>query len=92
MRSFVAIVVTWAFFVVLLCRNGKTFRERTFALHRQQPDKHQQNVDVAPLEKFLRTPVLQSATPVTEYRASVHTQPLHACIRILRNQGAGNDR
>jgi len=44
----VTIVVTWAFFVVLSFRNGKTFRERMFALHRQQPDKDEQNVDVAP--------------------------------------------
>jgi len=48
----VAIVVTWAFFAVLSCRNSKTFRERTLALHRQQPDKNQQNVDVSPPGKI----------------------------------------
>jgi len=36
------------FFVVLSCRNGKMFRERTFASHHYQPDKDQQNVDVDP--------------------------------------------
>jgi len=40
-RSFVTIVATWAFSLVLSCRIGNTFRERTFALHRQQPDKGQ---------------------------------------------------
>jgi len=34
------------------------FRERAFELHLEQPDKGQQNVDVAPPpEKFLRTPM-----------------------------------
>ena len=28
-----------------------------FALHCQQPEKDKQNVDVAPLEKFMRTPM-----------------------------------
>jgi len=37
---------------VLSFRIGKTFRERTFALHHQQPDKDQQNVDVAPPGKI----------------------------------------
>jgi len=29
-----------------LCRKGKAFCERAFALHRQQPENHKQNVDV----------------------------------------------
>jgi len=37
---------------------GKALCERPFVLHRQQPEKYKQNVDVAPsLEKFLRTPI-----------------------------------
>jgi len=36
---------------------GKALCERPFALHRQQPEKYKQNVDVAPLEKFLPTPM-----------------------------------
>jgi len=36
---------------------GKALCERPFALHRQQPEKYKQNVDVAPLEKFMSTPV-----------------------------------
>jgi len=36
---------------------GKALCERPFALHRQQPENYKQNVDVAPLEKFLRTPM-----------------------------------
>ena len=35
-----------------MCRKGC---ERPFALHRQQPKKYKQNVDVDRLEKFLRT-------------------------------------
>jgi len=31
-----------------------------FALHRQQPEKDKHNVDFAPLEKFLRTPMAQN--------------------------------
>jgi len=34
----------------------KAFCESPFALHRQ-PEKDEQNFDVAPLEKFLRTPM-----------------------------------
>jgi len=34
------------------CRNGEEFRESTFTLHRQQPDKDQQNVNVAPPGKI----------------------------------------
>ena len=30
------------------------FCERPFALHHQQPEKDKQNLDVAPMEKFLR--------------------------------------
>jgi len=33
------------------------FCERPFALQRQQPENNLQNVDVAPLEKFMRTPM-----------------------------------
>jgi len=33
------------------------FCERSFALHRQQLENNKQNIDVASLEKFLRTPV-----------------------------------
>jgi len=52
-RSFVIIVVTWGiFFVVQSNRSGKTFRESTFALHRQKPDKDQQKADVSPPEKI----------------------------------------
>jgi len=36
---------------------GKARCERPFTLHRQQPEKHKQNVDVAPLEKFMPTPM-----------------------------------
>jgi len=36
---------------------AKALCERPFALHRQQPEKYKQNVDVAPLEKFLPTPM-----------------------------------
>jgi len=42
-------------------RKGKAFCERAFALHRQQPEKDKQNVSVAPLEKFLRTPLHNAA-------------------------------
>jgi len=39
-----------------LVRKAKAFCERPFALHRQQPVKDKQNLDVsATLEKFLRT-------------------------------------
>ena len=34
------------------------FCERPYAFHCQQPEHDKQNVDVAPLEKFLRTPML----------------------------------
>jgi len=40
-----------------LCTKGKALCERPFALHCQQPEKDKQNVDVAPLEKFLRMPI-----------------------------------
>jgi len=30
-----------------LCKNGKAYCERPFALQRQQPEKHKKNVDVA---------------------------------------------
>jgi len=41
---------------------GKAFCECPFALHRQQPKKYKQNVDVSPppptlFEKILRTPM-----------------------------------
>jgi len=37
---------------------GKALCGRPFALHRQKPEKHKQNVNVVPpLEKFLRTPM-----------------------------------
>ena len=32
----------------LWCRKGNAFCERPFALHRQQPEKDKQSVDVAP--------------------------------------------
>jgi len=41
---------------------GETFCERPFALHRQQPEKDKQKFDVAPLEKFLQTPMDQWRT------------------------------
>jgi len=31
--------------------------KRSFVLHRQQPEKYKQNVDVSPLEKLLRMPI-----------------------------------
>jgi len=31
-------------------------------MHRQQPEKDEQYVDVAPLGKFLRTPMLKNST------------------------------
>jgi len=37
---------------------GKAFCERRFAMHRQQPEKYNENCDVLPLEKFLLTPVV----------------------------------
>jgi len=36
---------------------GKALCERPFALHRQQHEKYKQNVNVPPLEKFMRTPM-----------------------------------
>jgi len=42
------------FFVV---QKGEAFCVRPFALHRQKPEKDKQNVDSAPLENFLRTPM-----------------------------------
>jgi len=36
---------------------GKTLCDCPFALHRQQPEKDKQNIDVSPLEKFLRMPM-----------------------------------
>jgi len=45
----------------LWCVKGKAFCECPFALHRQQPEKDKQNVDVAlPLEKILRTPMIST--------------------------------
>jgi len=40
-----------------LKNTGKAVCERQFALHRQQPENNKQNVDVVPLETFLRTPM-----------------------------------
>jgi len=42
----------------LWCRKGEAFCVRPFVLHRQQPEKGEQNVDFALLEKFLRMPML----------------------------------
>ena len=42
----------------LWCRKGKAFCERALALYGQQHGKDKQNIEFAPLEKFLRTPVL----------------------------------
>jgi len=57
---------------VVMYRNGKAFRERTFALCCQQTDKDQQNVDAAsPLEKSLRTPIsltIHSTSGLRNYR------------------------
>jgi len=50
----VAIAVNWSNF---LCRKGKAPYEHPFELHRQQPEKHKQNVDVSPLENILWTPM-----------------------------------
>jgi len=36
---------------------GKALCEHPYALHRQQSEKYKQNVDVAPLEKFMPTPM-----------------------------------
>jgi len=44
-------------------RKGKAFSERPFALHRQQFENHQQNIDVAPLEKVLPKPMCASKGP-----------------------------
>jgi len=44
----------------LWCRNGKAFCEGPFTLHRQQLENYMQNVDVAPLEKCLRTPMIST--------------------------------
>jgi len=41
----------------LWCGKDKAFRERPFALHRQQPEKDEPNVDVAFSGKFLQTPM-----------------------------------
>ena len=55
------IAVKWSDF--FLCRKDKTFCERPFTLHRQQPEKHKQNLDVAPIEKFLRTTMERGLWP-----------------------------
>jgi len=52
---FVTIAVKWSNFV--LCRKGKALCERPFTLNRHQPEKYKQNIDVAPMDKFLRTPI-----------------------------------
>jgi len=52
---FVTIAVKWSNF--FLCRMGKAFCERPLTLHPQQPEKFKQNFNVAPMEKFLRTPM-----------------------------------
>jgi len=36
---------------------GKALCECPFALQRQKPEKYKQNIDVSPLERFLRMPV-----------------------------------
>jgi len=41
----------------LWCRKGKPFCERSFALHRQEPENDKQNVDdVAPWKSFCGRP------------------------------------
>ena len=45
------IAVKWINFV--LSRKGKALCERPLALHRLQPEKYKQNIDVEPLENFL---------------------------------------
>jgi len=52
---FVTIAVKWSNF--FLRRMGKALCECPFALHRQQPEKYKQNIDVSPLEKFLQMPM-----------------------------------
>jgi len=38
-------------------KKGKALCKRPFALHRYQPEKYKQNIDVAPLEKLLWMPI-----------------------------------
>jgi len=38
-------------------RKEKAFCERPFSLHRQQPENHEQNCDVATLEILLQMPM-----------------------------------
>jgi len=52
---FVTTAVKWSNF--FLHRMGKALCECPFALQRQKPEKYKQNIDVSPLERFLRMPV-----------------------------------
>jgi len=60
-RIFVTIAIKWSNF--FLHRMGKALCECPFALHRQQPEKYKQNIDVSPLEKFLRMPMERGLGP-----------------------------
>jgi len=46
----------------LRCCKDKAFFESPFALHRQLHEKDRQNIDVTPLEEFLRMPMLPAWT------------------------------
>ena len=46
--------------------------ERPFPLHRQEPEKDKQNFEIAPLEKFLRTPMIVS-TYFMDQKSTIHS-------------------
>ena len=56
-------VLSWGIFIAVSCTKGKTFCERPFTLHRQQPEKDKENFDVTPLEKFLRGIMVTALSP-----------------------------
>jgi len=62
--------------------HGKAFCEHPFALHRQQLEKDKQNVDVStPVEKILRTPMVETLDYQQMCRASVFQMRTSRLIR-----------
>jgi len=47
-----------SFWLRYWCRKDKAFCERLVTLYDQQSEKYKQHVDLAPLEKFVRTPMV----------------------------------
>jgi len=58
----------------LSCGKGKAFCERPYAPHRQQPEKDQQNIEVAPREKISAV----AHVPITEKEATQQLYSMHA--------------